>query len=253
MLSYLVKRSGPLNSLTRWVDTDDGYSIVDVPPSLLLTTESIIRDALQPLATRSSLPFDALLADIIDGTHFDAVKSKAFRTFSADAVRTWLEHPFCRGLLGEDTSIYVSDEENIGRPNIYWRLVRPGSAHDVGPVHADHWFWDLGHGSIPQGYRRVKMWIPLRQDPQHVGLSIGPGTHRMHFEYGKVFKDGKYKPIFARAPVDHLLMPAPVSVGQAVVFHDRLLHGGEVSPRALRLSMELTWVMRDTDCIAAPQ
>ncbi|NCA17657.1 MAG: hypothetical protein EBS90_11540, partial [Betaproteobacteria bacterium] len=65
------------------------------------------------------------------------------------------------------------------------------------------------------------------------------------FPYEKVFKDGKYKPVFERGPVEHLLIPSPVRVGQAVVFHDRLLHGGEVSPRELRLSMELTWVMRD--------
>ena len=236
-----------MNSLTRWVDTDDGYSIVDVPASLLSATETIIGESLGPLASQNGLGFDALLADIIHGKEFDAVRSKNFRLFNAKAARTWLEHPFCRSLMNQDSSVYVSDEEHIGHPNIYWRLVRPGSAADVGPVHADHWFWDLGHGSIPHDHRRVKMWIPLRQDPNHVGLSIGPGTHRMHFEYGKVFKDGKCKPVFERGPVDHLLIPARVKVGQAVVFHDRLLHGGEVSPSQLRLSMELTWVMRDAN------
>ena len=236
-----------MNSLTRWVDTNDGYSIVDVPASLLAVTEAIIGDSLRPLASQTGLGFDALLADIIHGPSFDAVRSKNFRMFRSEAVKAWLDDPFCRSLTDEDSSIYVSDEENIGHPNIYWRLVRPGSATDVGPVHADHWFWDLGHGSIPPDHRRVKMWMPLRQDPDHVGLSIGPGTHRMDFEYGKVFKDGKYKPVFERGPVDHLLIPAPVKVGQAVVFHDRLLHGGEVSPSQLRLSMELTWVMRDDD------
>ena len=236
-----------MNALTRWVDTDDGFSIVDVPASLLSAAEDIIGKSLRPLAAQGGLTFDALLTDIIQGRQFDAVKSKAFRMFDAEAAWAWLDHPFCRGLRKQDPSIFVSDEENIGHPNIYWRLVRPGSAADVGPVHADHWFWDLGHGSIPPDYRRVKMWIPLRQDPLHVGLSIGPGTHRMHFDYDKVFKDGKFKPVFDRAPVDHLLIPAPVSVGQAVVFHDRLLHGGEVSPEQLRLSMELTWVMLDTD------
>ena len=31
--------------------------------------------------------------------------------------------------------VTVSDEDNLGRPNIYWRLVRPGYAQDVGPLH----------------------------------------------------------------------------------------------------------------------
>lgn len=234
-----------MTTLTSCVDSKDGFSIVPIPDSLLRLTEEIIRGPLEPLASRAGLPFDGLLEDIIQGPHFDTVKSKSFRMFDATSVDRWLRHDFCRRLLAEDPSLFVSDEEHLGHPNIYWRLVRAGSASDVGPVHADHWFWDLGHGSIPPGHRRVKMWIPLRQDPRHVGLSIGPGTHRMDFPYDKQFKDGKYKPVFERGPVEHLLTPAPVAVGQAVVFHDRLLHGGEVSPAQLRLSMELTWVMRD--------
>lgn len=235
-----------MSSLTSWVDTADGYSIISAPGSLLAVTEDIIASKLTPLAGRSGLDFDDLLDDVIGGPHFESVKNKAFRMFGPADVKRWMAHEFCQRLFAEDDSLFISDEENLGRPNIYWRLVRAGSASDVGPVHADHWFWDLGHGTIPAGYRRVKMWIPLRQDPKHVGLCIGPGTHRMDFHYEKVFKDGKFKPVFDRGPVDHLLIPAPVNVGQAVVFHDRLLHGGQVSPSQLRLSMELTWVMRDT-------
>lgn len=235
-----------MNTLTSWVDTASGYSIIPVPASLLAMTEAIIASKLMPLASRRGLGFDDLLEDVIAGPHFESVKSKAFRMFGSADVKQWMAHEFCQRLFAEDSSLFISDEENLGYPNIYWRLVRAGSASDVGPVHADHWFWDLGHGSIPLGYRRVKTWIPLRQDPKHVGLCIGPGTHRMSFHYEKVFKDGKLKPVFEREPVDHLLVPAPVKVGEAVVFHDRLLHGGEVSPAQLRLSMELTWVMRDT-------
>jgi hypothetical protein len=234
-----------MSSLTDLVDLPDGYSIIDIPASLRKIAESVIAGKLKSLASRPGLDFDTLLSDIVNGTNFDAVKDKAFRMFDAESVENLKAHDFCKRLFVEDGSLFISDEENLGYPNIYWRIVRAGSASDVGPVHADYWFWDLGHGSIPPSYRRVKMWIPLRQDQDHVGLLIGPGTHRMDFRYDKVFKDGKYKPVFERGPVEHLLIPAPVRVGQAVVFHDRLLHGGEVSPRKLRLSMELTWVMRD--------
>lgn len=235
-----------MNSLTSWVDTTDGYSIIPVPASLLALTEEIVASKLRHFASRQGLGFDDLLADVIAGPHFESVKGKAFRMFDPADVSRWTAHEFCCRLFAEDDSLFISDEEGLGHPNVYWRLVRAGSASDVGPVHADHWFWDLGHGTISAGYRRVKTWIPLRQDPRHVGLCIGPGTHRMEFNYDKVFKDGKFKPVFDRGPVDHLLIPAPVEVGQAVVFHDRLLHGGQVSPAQLRLSMELTWVMRDT-------
>lgn len=235
-----------MTTLAAWADTDAGFSIIDIPQSLRTLTESIITATLQPLASRPELEFDSLLADVVNGPHFEQIKAKAFRMFDAEAVSQWIRHDFCQRMMAEDRSLFISDEENLGHPNIYWRLVRAGSASDVGPVHADHWFWDLGHGTIPPGHRRVKMWLPLRQDPTHVGLSIGPGTHRMTFAFEKVFKDGKFKPVFERGPVEHLLVPAPVRVGQAIIFHDRLLHAGEVSPTQLRLSMELTWVMRDS-------
>jgi len=238
-----------MSTLTQCVDRPEGFSIVDLPASLLKLSEELIAERLRTVVAgggASDASLDALLAEVVAGPGFETVKGKLFRMFDKTASGRWLQHDFCRQLFAEDPSLFVSDEEDLGYPNVYWRLVRAGSASDVGPVHADHWFWDLGHGRIPDGFRRVKTWLPLRQDAAYPGLCIGPGTQAMHFDYEKVVKDGKAKPVFDRKGVDHLMKPAPVSVGQAVVFHDRLLHGGEVSPRSLRLSMELTWVMRDT-------
>ena len=31
----------------------------------------------------------------------------------------------------------IFDEDNVGREEIYWRLVRPNDKNDVGPLHAD--------------------------------------------------------------------------------------------------------------------
>jgi hypothetical protein len=42
----------------------------------------------------------------------------------------------------------ISDEEQLGRPNFYWRLVRPNTPQDIGPFHRDSWFWNISkvHG-----------------------------------------------------------------------------------------------------------
>ena len=48
------------------------------------------------------------------------------------------------------TDAEVSDENNIGHGEIYWRIVRPKSPKDVGSVHADKWFWDINNDYTPQ-------------------------------------------------------------------------------------------------------
>ena len=44
----------------------------------------------------------------------------------------------------------ITDEENLGFGNFYWRLVRPFPNIDVGTMHKDKWFWDLGTGSMDE-------------------------------------------------------------------------------------------------------
>ena len=56
----------------------------------------------------------------------------------------------------------ITDEENIGFSEIYFRLCRPKPFKDVGPLHADAWFWELGHGEMPKvsfETQRVKFWF----------------------------------------------------------------------------------------------
>ena len=43
-------------------------------------------------------------------------------------------------VFGEFT---ISDEEDLGWPNLYWRIFRPLCSEDVGPLHRDSWFWEL--------------------------------------------------------------------------------------------------------------
>ena len=43
-------------------------------------------------------------------------------------------------------------------------LIRPDEPNDVGPIHADGWFWAYGNGgnaTSPSGYDRFNIWIAL--------------------------------------------------------------------------------------------
>lgn len=53
---------------------------------------------------------------------------------------------FMKLLEDEVGAFQISDEEGLGSEDMYWRLVRQDSLSDVGPLHADEWFWALGHG-----------------------------------------------------------------------------------------------------------
>src|SRR5262249_58299514 len=105
------------------------------------------------------------------------------------------------GGIGEhlpSAAIYADD--------LMWRVVRPGQPSDVGPVHADKWFWDAGNGSIPADHGRFKVWIAIHTEPGLNGLSIKPGSHksdrwRRHFET----RHGKLKPVLDES-VEELAM-----------------------------------------------
>ena len=138
----------------------------------------------------------------------------------------------------------ISDEENFGWPNIYWRLVRPGN-NDVGPVHADAWFWELGHGTMPDNHVRQKIWISLYSEPGKSGLRVVPESQRKSdWRYHGVEKQGMLKPVIDESEQDLDLFDLPLSAGQGVIFHDRLLHGGMPNRgAATRVSLEFTMLI----------
>lgn len=132
----------------------------------------------------------------------------------------------------------------ISHDELNWRVVRPGHPGDVGPVHADKWFWDAGYGygSMPAGYDRFKIWIGVFTEPGANGLMVKPGSHRVttwkhHFE----IKDGIKKPVLDEDEASLDMQLLPLKAGQMVLFHDELLHGGVVNRGSTcRVSIELT-------------
>ena len=67
--------------------------------------------------------------------------------------------------------ISISDEENLGYGNIYWRLVRPNEFSDIGPIHRDSWFWELNK-NFPRPnfpFQRIKVWIAIETEAGKIG------------------------------------------------------------------------------------
>lgn len=124
----------------------------------------------------------------------------------------------------------ITDDEGSGYGEIYWRLVRPGARDDIGPMHADSWFWKLGHGIPPgPGKKRVKIWVALWCDPGMGGLMVIPESQKREWPFYGEIRHGFTKPKsdINFAALNPKLVESPP--GTAIIFSDDLLHGGAVT------------------------
>ena len=170
---------------------------------------------------------------------------KIGRLLDPNSVLTIRSMSLFRKLEDEFGPFQLSDEENIGRELIYWRLVRPKVASDVGPLHADAWFWELGHGTTPPGYQRVKVWTAIFCDEAESGFVFVPGSHKSVYAYDAVSKNGMIKPQIRIDDLRVNVVPFEAKPAEAIVFHDRLLHGGVVGSKTTRVSMEFTMFVKN--------
>jgi hypothetical protein len=139
----------------------------------------------------------------------------------------------------------ISDEENVGREEIYWRLVRPNEKNDIGPLHADNWFWELGHGAKPDNIMRIKIWIGIYVEPGLNGFVYVPDSHLKNWPYHAELKNGFNKPVIdvAEDKLNRLLFES--NPGDTIIFHDKLLHGGAIGRgNSTRVSLEFTMFVK---------
>ncbi len=148
---------------------------------------------------------------------------------------------------------YVPQEVTYGdlksepRPEVYFRLVRPGRDTDVGAAHCDRWFHELYNIE----YRRsisYKIWISVESSAGENGLIIYPGSTSHPLGYYKVdTPDGpKPKPDFDLSEIGPgQLMPA--QPGDALIFNDNVFHKGALNNAdRSRVSVEITLCKPDT-------
>jgi len=167
-------------------------------------------------------------------------KSRLFGMSSpAEQALTYYLHKFFSSLIG---NFVISDEESFGHPEIYWRIVRPNEQSDVGPLHADSWFWELNNWLIPARFtQRTKVWIPLATEIGLNGLLALPGSHLQTYNYTIEYDGSKRKPRISSYIDKHDIILLNVPHGSYVIFNDRLIHGGAFNAGIQsRISFEFT-------------
>jgi hypothetical protein len=182
------------------------------------------------------------LAHAIDHS---SVWPKRSRILPAEAVATIRTTSLLRQLVGEFGEFAISDEDGIGWEEVYWRLVRPNAANDVGPLHADQWFWELGDATVPADSERVNCWIAIITEPDRNGLLLVPGSHRRDWRFHGETRHGSLKPQIDEDEAQFELKLLPLAPGGAVVFHDKLLHRGALNDgNTTRVSLEFTMFVK---------
>ena len=104
-------------------------------------------------------------------------------------------------IFGEFTvsDVAYDDKTVSGQEEIYWRLVRPNTPSDVGPLHADKWFHEIlgmSGKAFPEGSFTIKIWIPIYCEPGKNGLMMVPESHKKTWKHSMTLVNNIPKPTF---------------------------------------------------------
>lgn len=242
------------SSFLREIEFGPGYKIASVNRRDLMTIQELVKEQFLAVIAEESpehwhhfknqcLSSYHILAEKLELAH-EQIWCKQRRIFDEKLLSKFKGTNFYSDLRKIFGEFLISDEENLSYENVYWRLVRPGKP-DVGPVHADEWFWKLGHGKMPANCFRLKLWLALFTEPGLNGLRVVPNSHKKNdWRYHAVFKDGIYKPVIDHELESLDLYNLPLNSGEYIIFHDRLLHGGiPGAGKITRFSVEFTLII----------
>ncbi len=132
---------------------------------------------------------------------------------------------------------------------IYWRLVRPNVASDVGPLHADIWFADALNykNTILGGRETLKLWLPIYVEENKSGLAVVPDSQLRKWDYEIIRNSNGHLRPKIKSDVKGVLVP--VQAGQAIIFGENLLHGGVLNQgQYCRVSIEITLLLEQKLC-----
>jgi len=238
------------SNLSELLDSKPGYFISNMTNNDLASIKSLVEDQYytrllteQPECSTimSSIPMNQyhLKSELVEHQKLWPKRARILGPNAVNKVKSLSFYKTLVDKLGVDS---ISGEENSGWEEVYWRIVRPGNS-DIGALHADKWFWDLGHGVLASNRRRIKIWIALATTPEQSGLRVVPNSHlNTDINYhGEIDHTGIAKPKLDTPEKSLDIVNLVTKPGEFVVFHDELIHGGMVNlSDHTRVSIEAT-------------
>lgn len=241
----------PVGKLVESVDGHNGFwfgrlgTDRDLAAVRNIVTTSFLR-RVQKIAPHSA---DIFVAAGMDNYHrcchlvdHQRLMDRHGRKLTEEEVDAFMSTGFFRSVAAMFEVAEITNEEDGQYPEIHWRLVRPHQHNDYGPLHADHWFWELNGWPCPPGKRRIKCWTMVYGEINKMGLRVVPGS-QIRDDWKRISEErhGLLKPVFdeAASGVEPILLPVPA--GGSIVFDYRLLHGGHPNTGEIcRVSIEYT-------------
>lgn len=241
------------------VDGESGFSTDRLSKKDLKLFRSVLSDRYRSIVAENN----PNLVEIVDIENYHLISEEvnhsnlwALKTFKTgnrvldpDSFEKLLQTDFFKSLNDYYCSAIMKDDENISKlqfaQTVMFRLVRPLPFNDIGDLHSDKWFWDLAADFVPEGCRRIKFWVSLFNDGIKTGFRFVPSSQKLNYAYdSRKSEFGLIKPVFDETRHNLEIESFESEPGGFVIFHDNLLHGGEVIGNKTRVSCEFTILVR---------
>ena len=153
-----------------------------------------------------------------------------------------LKTSFFKNLQKIFGNLEITNMVENNKSDVFWRLVRPNKPNDVGPIHADSWFWKANNVEVPNKKKCLKIWMMISNN-SGPGLGVIPSSHnKKDWIYNIEFKDGLNKPVFDYENNKFSLKETNINPEEFILFNYDLLHCGLVNKsNNTRCSLEMTF------------
>tara|TARA_B100000886_G_C20409004_1_gene486139 strand:+ start:262 stop:1029 length:768 start_codon:yes stop_codon:yes gene_type:complete len=166
------------------------------------------------------------------------------RTLNKNAVSFISEYlkKYLINTLGKN--IIFGDYLGLGYPSFSLRIVRPNCKNDIGPLHADQWFIDIGSEPFTKSiknYQLIKLWLPIQSDPKLCNLLVIPNSHKKKniYKYKIINTDNGKRPGISNNIDQNQLVMVDNPPGCPLIFNMSLIHGGSINKsKQCRVSLE---------------
>ena len=143
-----------------------------------------------------------------------------------------------------NVDVEIRDILKLGYPSFAFRIVRPFNSNDIGAMHADQWFIDIGETKeekLSKSAQLLKFWLPIEVDSRTSNLLLIPDSHkkRDNYKYDVLETKTGLKPVIKNNLNKNDIHMIDNKNGNPVIFHMDLIHGGALNKsKNCRISLE---------------
>jgi hypothetical protein len=244
----------------------DGYQMIVVPKKILgIIEQDIKNNLLKKINFKTNIKKKNLslleqhikkLPDKIFLSLFGDITERFISDKASRQFNLWIRKIMPKILKSKRVSMHYlrkfelkkNPKLKVNQFNFYFRCVRKNKRSDVGFVHRDSDFWDVGvEPRVPFKYKeRWKLWLPIFGCTKQNSLKLSKKSHlsaTTKIKYIKV--GGKVKatihPTLIKQFKKRIVQPFTNINKQALLFHDRHVHFAPTNKTSnLRISAECT-------------